>query len=83
MTTPTGYARVDGPQMYYQMHGVGRLVVLLHGGLYTMNLSFGPMLLALAATRQAIAVELQPNHSRFTRRTNPAYRESAWKRGIV
>jgi hypothetical protein len=33
--------------------------VLLHGGLLTIDLSFGPLLEPFAAGRQVIAVELQ------------------------
>jgi pimeloyl-ACP methyl ester carboxylesterase len=37
----TGYAPVNGLQMYYEVHGEGRPLVLLHGGLMTIDLSFG------------------------------------------
>ena len=53
------YAPVNGLQLYYETHGSGRPLVLLHGGLQTIDLSFGPLLKPLAAIRQVIAVELQ------------------------
>jgi pimeloyl-ACP methyl ester carboxylesterase len=53
------YATVNGLKMYYETHGEGRPVVLLHGGLHTIDLSFGPMLPRLATGRQAIGVDLQ------------------------
>jgi pimeloyl-ACP methyl ester carboxylesterase len=53
------YAPVNGLQLYYETHGSGRPLVLLHGGLLTIDLSFGPLLKPLAASRQLIAVELQ------------------------
>jgi len=53
------YAPVNGLQLYYEVHGSGRPLVLLHGGLLTIDLNFGPMLKPLAASRQVIAVELQ------------------------
>jgi pimeloyl-ACP methyl ester carboxylesterase len=53
------YASVNGLQLYYETHGSGRPLVLLHGGVQTVDLSFGPMLEPLAAGRQVIAVELQ------------------------
>src|SRR3954471_333292 len=53
------YASVNGLQLYYEVHGDGRPLVLLHGGLMTIDLNFGPLLGPLAATRQVIAVELQ------------------------
>jgi pimeloyl-ACP methyl ester carboxylesterase len=53
------YAPVNGLQLYYEVHGSGRPIVLLHGGLLTIDLNFGPLLVPLAETRQVIAVELQ------------------------
>src|SRR2546423_15469308 len=53
------YAPVTGLQLYYETRGSGRPLVLLHGGLMTIDLNFGPMLEPLAASRQVIAVELQ------------------------
>jgi pimeloyl-ACP methyl ester carboxylesterase len=53
------YAPVNGLQLYYEVHGRGRPIVLLHGGLLTIDLNFGPLLEPLAASRQVIAVELQ------------------------
>jgi pimeloyl-ACP methyl ester carboxylesterase len=53
------YAPVNGLQLYYETHGSGRPLVLLHGGLMTIDLNFGPLLAPLAADRQVIAVELQ------------------------
>src|SRR5215469_9891534 len=53
------YAPVNGLQLYYEIRGSGRPLVLLHGGLLTADLNFGPLLEPLAASRQVIAVELQ------------------------
>jgi pimeloyl-ACP methyl ester carboxylesterase len=53
------YAPVNGLQLYYEVHGSGRPLVLLHGGLMTIDLNFGRLLEPLAATRKVIAVELQ------------------------
>lgn len=53
------YAPVNGLQLYYETHGSGRPLVLLHGGLLTIELNFGSLLEPLAASRQVIAVELQ------------------------
>ena len=53
------YAKVNGLDLYYEVHGRGRPIVLLHGGLLTIDLNFGPLLEPLAASRQVIAVELQ------------------------
>jgi len=53
------YAPTNGLQLYYETHGSGRPLVLLHGGLMTIDLNFGPLLEPLAASRHVIAVELQ------------------------
>jgi pimeloyl-ACP methyl ester carboxylesterase len=60
MTSATGgYAKVNGLEMYYEVHGVGQPLVLLHGALSTIGTSFGQLLPALASDRQVIAVEMQ------------------------
>lgn len=53
------YAHVDDLDVYYETHGDGPPIVLLHGGLHTIELSFARMLPALARTRKVIAIELQ------------------------
>ena len=40
----TGYAPVNGLQMYYEIHGDGEPLVLLHGAFGTIDL-WGPILL--------------------------------------
>jgi len=52
------YSEVNGLRMYYEVHGSGAPLVLLHGALMTIE-GFGPLLPALAEGRQVIAVELQ------------------------
>jgi pimeloyl-ACP methyl ester carboxylesterase len=61
MTTHTNgaYAQVNDLRMYYERHGSGRPLVLLHGGAHTIDLTFGELLPELAARHQVIAVELQ------------------------
>src|ERR1039458_9891512 len=58
MPAPT-YAHVNGLRLYYEVHGSGRPLVLLHGGLLTIDLNFGAMIPALAASYTVIAVEMQ------------------------
>jgi pimeloyl-ACP methyl ester carboxylesterase len=53
------YAEVNGLTMYYEMHGEGQPLVLLHGALSAIGTSFGKLLPALAKERQVIAVEMQ------------------------
>jgi len=52
------YAEVNGINLYYETHGTGRPMVLLHGGLMSSEM-FGPVLPALAKSHQIIAVDLQ------------------------
>jgi len=52
------YADVNGIKLYYEIHGSGKPLVLLHGGLGAIEM-FGPNLPALAKGRQVIAVDLQ------------------------
>ena len=52
------YADVNGLNMYYEIHGAGRPLILLHGGLGTSSM-FGEVLPMLAQSYQVIAVELQ------------------------
>jgi pimeloyl-ACP methyl ester carboxylesterase len=54
----TGYAPVDDLNMYYEIHGSGRPLILLHGAYMTIDM-MGPILPGLAKTRQVIAVEQQ------------------------
>ena len=52
------YADVNGIKLYYETHGTGKPLVLLHGGLGASEM-FGPNLPALAKGRKVIAVDLQ------------------------
>ncbi len=54
-----GYAEVNGLEMYYEIHGVGQPLVLLHGAFSAIGTSFGNVLPELAETRQVIAFEMQ------------------------
>jgi pimeloyl-ACP methyl ester carboxylesterase len=59
-STQTGYAPVNGLEMYYEIHGSGGTpLLLLHGGLFNIDLQFGALLPSLAATRQVIATDFQ------------------------
>lgn len=58
----TGYAPVNGLEMYYEVHGTegsGPPLVLLHGAYMSIDTAFGALLPTLASTRQCIAVESQ------------------------
>src|SRR5262245_2078747 len=51
---PGQYANVNGLKLYYEVHGTGRPLVMLHGAFGWANVP-----LTLAKNRQIIAVELQ------------------------
>jgi pimeloyl-ACP methyl ester carboxylesterase len=53
------YADVNGIKMYYEIHGSGFPLVLIHGGGSTINTSFSTILPSLATNYMVIAVELQ------------------------
>ena len=57
--TPTkkGYVLANGVNYYYEIHGRGEPLLLLHGGLGSIDM-FGPLLPTLAKERQVIAVDL-------------------------
>lgn len=56
---PGKYACVNGLRMYYEIHGTGRPLVLLHGALSNIETDFGKVIPTFAKTRQVIAVEQQ------------------------
>src|SRR3977135_301863 len=54
----TGYAPVNGLNLYYEIHGIGEPLILLHGGLGATEM-FGEIVPLLAKSRRVIAVDLQ------------------------
>src|SRR3954451_292183 len=54
----TGHAPVGGLEMYYEVHGEGRPLVLLHGAYMTVEM-MGPLLSGLAASRRVVVPEMQ------------------------
>ena len=55
----TGYAPVNGLKMYYEVHGSGVPVVLLHGAFMTITNNWTGWIGELSKTRKVIAVEMQ------------------------
>jgi pimeloyl-ACP methyl ester carboxylesterase len=55
----TGYAPVNGLKMYYEVHGSGDPVVLLHGAFMTITNNWPGWIGELSKSRKVIAVELQ------------------------
>lgn len=62
-STPTlrasGTVDVDGLEMYYEVHGEGEPLLLLHGAYTGIDVTFGQLIPMLATDRMVIAVEQQ------------------------
>lgn len=54
-----GYAPVNGLKMYYEVHGEGKPVVLLHGAFMTITNNWTGWIGDLSKTRKVIAIEMQ------------------------
>lgn len=63
MITPnnpkSAYSQINGINMYYEIYGEGKSLVLLHGGGSTIETSFGRIINLFSKERQLICVELQ------------------------
>ena len=55
----SGYADVNGLHMYYETYGDGTPLVLLHGGMLTIDLNFAGLIPTLAKRHRVIGVEMQ------------------------
>ncbi len=55
----SSYARIGPLRMYYEVHGNGRPLLILHGGGSTIRTTFGAILPALAKNHTVIAPEQQ------------------------
>lgn len=58
MASDRGYAPVNGLEMYYEAHGKGKPLVLLHGGAGVIEM-FGPVLDSISKGRMVVGAELQ------------------------
>src|ERR1051325_5175111 len=63
----TGYAPVNGLKMYYEIHGSGEPMVLLHGAFMSVSGDWNDWINELSKTRKVIAVEMQGDGERFSR----------------
>ncbi|WP_301929233.1 alpha/beta fold hydrolase [Ferruginibacter sp.] len=71
------YANVNGIKMYYEIHGSGSPLVLLHGGGSTIYTSFGRILPELAKNHQVIAIELQAHGHTGDRNAPETFKQDA------
>jgi pimeloyl-ACP methyl ester carboxylesterase len=67
--TDSGYAPVNGIKVYYEVFGVGKPLILLHGAFYTIDMNWGELIPELSKTRKVIALEMQGHgHTPFSDR---------------
>src|SRR5215203_2598604 len=73
----SGYAPVNGLKMYYEIHGAGMPLVLIHGGGSTIQTSFSRILHLLAQYYKVIAVELQAHGHTSDRNSAESFEQDA------
>ena len=73
----SGYAPVNGLKMYYEIHGEGTPLVLIHGGGSTIQTSFSKILPLLAQHYKVIAVELQAHGHTSDRDSAESFEQDA------
>lgn len=65
----SGYAPVNGINVYYEVYGQGEPVVLLHGAYYTIGMNWGQLIPELSKTKKVIAIEMQGHgHTPYSER---------------
>lgn len=65
----SGYAPVNGIMVYYEVHGKGMPIILIHGAFYTIDLNWNELIPELSKHRQVIALEMQGHgHSPYSDR---------------
>ncbi len=55
----SGYAPVNGIQVYYEVYGEGEPLILLHGAFMTIDMNWSQLIPELSKTRKVVAIELQ------------------------
>jgi pimeloyl-ACP methyl ester carboxylesterase len=65
----SGYAPVNGAKVYYEVHGNGMPIILIHGAFYTIDLNWSELIPELSKHRKVIAIEMQGHgHSPYSDR---------------
>lgn len=77
ISAQTGYAPVNGIEMYYEIHGAGKPLVLIHGGGSTIRSNFSNVLPLLAKKHKVIAVELQAHGHTSDRNAPESFEQDA------
>jgi pimeloyl-ACP methyl ester carboxylesterase len=57
--TDTGYAAVNGLQLYYEVYGSGKPIVLIHGSYMNIPMNWSHIIPLLAKDRKVIVAEMQ------------------------
>lgn len=73
----SGYATVNGLKMYYEIHGQGKPLVLVHGGGSTIQTNFEKIIPLLSQHRKVIAVELQAHGRTSDRNADLTFEQDA------
>ena len=77
LTFRNGYSEVNGLKMYYEIHGQGKPLVLIHGGGSTIETNFEKIIPLLAKHRQVIALELQAHGRTNDRNADLTFEQDA------
>jgi pimeloyl-ACP methyl ester carboxylesterase len=72
-----GYSVVNGLEMYYEIYGSGKPLVLIHGGGSTIQTTFEKVIPLFAKSRKVIAVELQCHGRTSDRDTDLTFEQDA------
>lgn len=73
----SGYSDVGGMNMYYEIHGQGKPLVLIHGGGSIIQTTFGNIIPLLSKHRQIIAMDMQAHGRTGDRTTDLSFEQDA------
>jgi pimeloyl-ACP methyl ester carboxylesterase len=73
----TGYSPVNGLNLYYEIYGTGKPLVLIHGGGSTIQTTYGRIIPGLSKHRQIIAVEMQAHGHTHDRNAEITFTQDA------
>jgi pimeloyl-ACP methyl ester carboxylesterase len=73
----SGYSEVNNLNMYYEIYGQGKPLVLIHGGGSTIQSNFEKVIPLFAKSRKVIAVELQAHGRTKDRNTELTFEQDA------
>jgi pimeloyl-ACP methyl ester carboxylesterase len=73
----SGYTEVGGLNMYYEIYGQGKPLVLIHGGGSTIQTTFGNIIPLLSKSRQIVAMDLQAHGRTADRPADLSFKQDA------